>query len=102
MDSVVGVAVSVMSRGYDESGPRLWSTSMVISRATSASSSGADIALDIGERHRRAGLEQQLRDGVREGRLAPGTRMPSSRSFAKELGVGRNTIADAYAQLVAE
>ncbi len=39
---------------------------------------------------------------MRQGRLGIGTRLPSSRSFAKELGIGRNTVADAYAQLVAE
>jgi GntR family transcriptional regulator / MocR family aminotransferase len=39
---------------------------------------------------------------VREGRLAPGARLPSSRTLSTELGVGRNTVADAYGQLVAE
>jgi GntR family transcriptional regulator/MocR family aminotransferase len=75
---------------------------MPISRATSPASPGADIAIAVDERHRRSGLEHQLREAVRAGRLATGTRLPSSRSFAKELGVGRNTVADAYAQLVAE
>jgi GntR family transcriptional regulator/MocR family aminotransferase len=50
----------------------------------------------------RAGLEAALRDGVRSGRLAPGSRLPSSRSLAADLGVARNTVADAYGQLVAE
>ena len=75
---------------------------MAISRATSGATPGADIALAVDERHRRSGLEHQLREAVRAGRIATGTRLPSSRSFAKELGVGRNTVADAYAQLVAE
>ena len=43
-----------------------------------------------------------LREAVRTGRLAPGTRLPSSRSLAADLGVARNTVADAYAELVAE
>jgi GntR family transcriptional regulator/MocR family aminotransferase len=34
---------------------------------------------------------------VRTGRLVPGTRLPSSRSLAVDLGVARNTVADAYA-----
>src|SRR5262249_25947466 len=36
------------------------------------------------------------------GRLLSGTRLPSSRALALDLGVARNTVADAYAQLVAE
>ncbi|WP_411115064.1 PLP-dependent aminotransferase family protein [Streptomyces sp. 029-5] len=50
----------------------------------------------------RAGLMDALRDAVRTGRLAPGTRLPSSRSLAADLGIARNTVADAYAELVAE
>ncbi|MDT9695660.1 PLP-dependent aminotransferase family protein [Streptomyces sp. P17] len=51
---------------------------------------------------RRAGLERALRDAVREGRLAPGTRLPATRKLADELGVSRNTVKGAYDQLVAE
>ncbi|GAA3032312.1 MocR-like pyridoxine biosynthesis transcription factor PdxR [Streptomyces glomeratus] len=50
----------------------------------------------------RRGLTDALREAVRTGRLAPGTRLPSSRSLAADLGVARNTVADAYADLVAE
>jgi GntR family transcriptional regulator/MocR family aminotransferase len=50
----------------------------------------------------RAGLESALRDAVRGGRLRPGTRLPSSRALATDLGLARNTVADCYAQLVAE
>ncbi|MEV6326544.1 PLP-dependent aminotransferase family protein [Streptomyces sp. NPDC051909] len=50
----------------------------------------------------REGLMNALRDAVRSGRLAAGTRLPSSRSLAVDLGVARNTVADAYAELVAE
>jgi GntR family transcriptional regulator/MocR family aminotransferase len=39
---------------------------------------------------------------VQTGRLHPGTRLPSSRALAKDLGVARNTIVEAYGQLVAE
>ena len=39
---------------------------------------------------------------MRRGRLKPGTRLPSSRALAADLGVARNTVANAYAQLVAE
>ncbi|MEU0032918.1 PLP-dependent aminotransferase family protein [Streptomyces sp. NPDC006333] len=51
---------------------------------------------------RRAGLERALRDAVREGRLAPGTRLPATRRLATELGVSRGTAKAAYDQLVAE
>ncbi|MFJ3581522.1 PLP-dependent aminotransferase family protein [Streptomyces sp. NPDC090127] len=43
-----------------------------------------------------------LREAVRSGRLAAGVRLPSSRSLAADLGIARNTVADAYAELVAE
>jgi GntR family transcriptional regulator/MocR family aminotransferase len=70
--------------------------------AGSRATSGADLALELTGRPVRAGLEDQLRDAIRDGRLQPGTRLPSSRALATELGVGRNSVADALAQLVAE
>ena len=39
---------------------------------------------------------------MQTGRLAPGTRLPSSRALAADLGIARNTVAEAYGQLVAE
>ncbi|KOV62788.1 GntR family transcriptional regulator [Streptomyces sp. NRRL WC-3618] len=51
---------------------------------------------------RRDALIRALRDAVRSGRLAPGTLLPPYRSLAADLGVARNTVADAYAELVAE
>ena len=50
----------------------------------------------------RAALESALRGAVRTGRLGAGTRLPSSRALAADLGVARNTVAEAYGQLVAE
>jgi GntR family transcriptional regulator / MocR family aminotransferase len=47
-------------------------------------------------------LERRLREHVRGGRLAPGTRLPSSRALARELGVSRGVVIEAYAQLTAE
>lgn len=43
-----------------------------------------------------------LRDAVRSGRLAPGSTLPPSRSLAADLGLARNTVAEAYAELVNE
>ncbi|MFD0028798.1 MocR-like pyridoxine biosynthesis transcription factor PdxR [Streptomyces sp. NPDC055059] len=53
-------------------------------------------------RARGRGLQAALRDAVRSGRLAPGTRMPSSRDLAADLGVSRGLITEAYEQLTAE
>lgn len=65
--------------------------------------SGVDLHLDLATgAGARVGLERALRDAVRDGRLAAGTRLPSSRALAKDLGLARNTVADAYGQLVAE
>jgi len=65
-------------------------------------SSGVDLHLDRTGPRVRASLEGQLREAVRSGRLAPGLRLPSSRSLAADLGVARNTVVDAYGQLTAE
>ena len=64
---------------------------------------GVDLHLErTGGTGLRAGLEHALRSAVRGGRLEAGTRLPSSRQLAADLGVARNTVADAYTQLVAE
>ena len=82
---------------------------------------GADLHLDLGTGHSgdaggsaggraggraaygtRTALIDAVRDAIRTGRLTPGTRLPSSRSLAADLGLARNTVAGAYAELVAE
>ncbi|MDX3116156.1 PLP-dependent aminotransferase family protein [Streptomyces scabiei] len=69
----------------------------------SAERIGADLHLEpTGAGGRRAAVIRALRESVRSGRLAPGTRLPPYRSLAADLGVARNTVADAYAELVAE
>ncbi|MDQ5833933.1 MAG: PLP-dependent aminotransferase family protein [Actinomycetota bacterium] len=50
----------------------------------------------------RAQLERQLREGIRSGRLRAEARLPPSRELARELGVSRGVVVDAYSQLVAE
>ncbi|MFE1287209.1 PLP-dependent aminotransferase family protein [Streptomyces sp. NPDC058751] len=47
-------------------------------------------------------LQAALREAVRSGRLAPGTRLPSSRELAGDLGVSRGLVTEAYEQLTAE
>ena len=49
--------------------------------------------------HQLVGL---LRQQIVRGRLPIGTRLPSSRALAQQLRVGRNTILEAYDQLLAE
>ena len=92
--------------------PEIWAKSATEadpeggSRAAKAS---VDLHLDLprgprgprGTRVRRD-LEAALRDAVRAGRLGPGTRLPSSRALAADLGLARNTVAEVYSQLVAE
>jgi len=63
---------------------------------------GVDLHLDLSGTRVRAGLESALRDAIRAGRLRPGTRLPSSRALAADLGIARNTVAEVYSQLVAE
>jgi GntR family transcriptional regulator/MocR family aminotransferase len=63
---------------------------------------GTDLHLDLVGTRLRSGLMAALREAVRTGRLAPETRLPSSRALAADLGVARNTVADAYAELIAE
>ena len=64
--------------------------------------SGLDLHLDLSGSRVRAGLENALREAVSTGRLSPGVRLPSSRALARDLQVARNTVAEAYSQLVGE
>ncbi|HET8591126.1 MAG TPA: PLP-dependent aminotransferase family protein [Nakamurella sp.] len=67
-----------------------------------SSAAGLDLHLDRAGTRVRADLERALREAVGTGRLAAGSRLPSSRALAADLGIARNTVAEAYAQLVAE
>ena len=64
--------------------------------------SGVDLHVDLNGPRVRVALEASLREAVSSGRLAPGTRLPSSRALAGDLGIARNTVAEAYGQLTAE
>ncbi|MET0604495.1 MAG: winged helix-turn-helix domain-containing protein, partial [Baekduia sp.] len=50
----------------------------------------------------RARAEHALREAVRSGRLAPGSRLPATRALAAQLGVSRGVVVEAYSQLAAE
>jgi len=43
-----------------------------------------------------------LRRAIQEGKLSPGSRVPSTRALAASLGVSRNTVLWAYDSLMAE
>src|SRR5690606_2156569 len=45
---------------------------------------------------------EQVRQAILEGRLRPGERLPSTRAFARRLGISRSTLCLAYEQLLAE
>jgi GntR family transcriptional regulator / MocR family aminotransferase len=63
---------------------------------------GLDLHLDVTGPRVRAAVEAALRGAVQGGRLPAGTRLPATRTLAADLGIARNTVADAYGQLVAE
>jgi GntR family transcriptional regulator/MocR family aminotransferase len=50
----------------------------------------------------RSQLESGIRDAIRDGRLAVGERLPSSRELARDLQVSRGLVQECYAQLLAE
>lgn len=49
-----------------------------------------------------AQLIEQIREAIARGRIAPGTRLPSSRCLSDQLGIARNTAVRAYETLVVE
>ena len=67
-----------------------------------SSATGLDLHLDVTGPRIRAAVEAALRQAVQGGRLPAGTRLPATRTLAADLGIARNTVADAYSQLVAE
>src|SRR5579872_1186233 len=105
-------------------GPKLWSNSIAktwanrgregygvggMRRAGSgqagpdgSAAAGLDLHLDLTGPRLRAALEAALRQAVQSGRLPAGTWLPATRTLAADLGIARNTVADAYGQLVAE
>src|SRR5256885_5893447 len=50
----------------------------------------------------RSQLEDRLRATIRSGTLAPGCQLPATRVLARDLGLSRGLVVDAYAQLAAE
>jgi GntR family transcriptional regulator / MocR family aminotransferase len=72
---------------------------------TSHTASGPELLIELRReagRPLRAQLEEGLREAVRAGRLMAGAPLPSSRTLARDLGVSRRLVVDAFAQLAAE
>ena len=65
---------------------------------------GRDVLLEMDLRRGqlRRNLRCALREAIQDGRLATGTRLPSSRRLATDLRVSRGVVADTYDQLTAE
>jgi GntR family transcriptional regulator / MocR family aminotransferase len=73
--------------------------------AISGTTSGPELLVELdrtGPQPLHRQLADGLRDAIRTGRLAPQTRLPSTRVLAADLGVSRRLVVDAYSQLVAE
>ena len=77
-----------------------------ISERTNSSVPGfPDILLALdrsGRRGLREQLQQQLRLAIQQGRLPAAALLPPSRTLARELGVARSVVVDAYEQLTAD
>lgn len=63
---------------------------------------GRELLLEFSGPRRRVGILNALREAMASGRLPPGTRLPSSRALALDLGVARSTVTECYSELVAE
>jgi GntR family transcriptional regulator/MocR family aminotransferase len=61
------------------------------------------LTLDRSERRGlREQLQQHLRSAIQQGRLPAGTLLPPSRTLARDLGVARSVVVDAYEHLAAD
>ncbi|WP_372672454.1 MocR-like pyridoxine biosynthesis transcription factor PdxR [Amycolatopsis kentuckyensis] len=63
---------------------------------------GLDLHLGQLDGNVRTSLADAVRDAIRAGRLAPGTRLPSSRALSADLRVARNTVVRVYSELINE
>ena len=68
-----------------------------------AAAAGADLLqldrLAAPARRLTSWLAAELRAGIRDGRLRPGTALPASRVLADDLGVSRGVVVEAYQRL---
>lgn len=79
--------------------PSAWVRSTCYSRST------LDVVLDIDDDRSRPAyrrLAEAIREGIVAGRFRPGEKLPPTRVLAANLSMARNTVLEAYEQLVAE
>ncbi|GFG53865.1 GntR family transcriptional regulator [Mycolicibacterium agri] len=80
-------------------------TAIVGTTSQTRARSGPELLVEL-DRNSPEPLHRQLAEGlrtaIRTGRLAPYSRMPSTRVLAADLGVSRRLVVDTYSQLVAE
>jgi GntR family transcriptional regulator/MocR family aminotransferase len=73
--------------------------------AVAGAAAGADLLIELRREHAlplHEQIERSLREQIRAGRLPAGTRLPSTRGLARELGLSRGVVSEAYGQLAAE
>jgi GntR family transcriptional regulator/MocR family aminotransferase len=78
---------------------------MANSKSKEWATSGVELFLKLspaGGVRLRVQIEGALREAIRSGRLKRGTRLPPTRTLARDLGVSRGTLLEAYEQLAAE
>lgn len=61
-----------------------------------------DVHITLARDRLSAGVYDQLRAAVLDGRLRPGDALPATRELARRLEVSRNTVTNAYQRLIAE
>jgi GntR family transcriptional regulator / MocR family aminotransferase len=61
-----------------------------------------DLVIGLDGAEKTVAVYRALRAAIEDGRLPAGHRLPASRTYAAELGVGRGSVATAYERLVAE
>jgi GntR family transcriptional regulator/MocR family aminotransferase len=77
----------------------------MVQAALSETSQPVELLLSVARGdHRTLGaqIEDQLRRAIRDGSLRGSAQVPSTRDLARQLGVSRRVVVDAYAQLAAE
>ena len=64
-----------------------------------------DVVIDLGEGGKAPAyqrLAEAIREGILSARFRPGEKLPPTRTLAANLSLARNTVLEAYEQLIAE
>ena len=96
---LVGLIAVLLQRGYGVGSPwaavALAGAAAVAERGRVQLERGNGVALD-------GQIESSIRNGIRAGRLPRDTALPATRVLARELGVSRGVVLEAYRQLIKE